>query len=303
MSKDIRLSIDFLTHRKRKKLQRLLGSDGVLCLIDLWLSTARQRPSGTLTGYDEIDIELDANWDGEEGLFVKTLLSIGLLDDKDGVYHLHNWSDRQGWVVESEDRGDKARFSRLAKVNPKVFKELKAKCVYKISKDDYNKIKEASTTVNESSNETSTNVEETTTPAPAPAPSPAPSPSPNDIKESKDSCSEPKQPGTEQESILEIPLIKKDGFFSVTKQDLDQWQETFPGIDIRYFLGIIRQWNIDNPNRRKTKSGIRRHISSWLSKEQNRAPKNTQDNPKTQLYRYRQQTDEEISAELSRKLI
>ena len=173
MNKDIRLSIDFITHRKRKKLQKLLGPSGVLSLIDLWLSTARQRPSGTLTGYNEIDIELDANWDGENGVFVKTLIELGFIDEINGTYHLHNWSDRQEWVVTSDDRSDKARFSRLAKINPKVFSELKEKGVDKISKYDYKKLTETPTHVNETLNETLTVVKDALTPAPAPAPAPA----------------------------------------------------------------------------------------------------------------------------------
>ena len=174
MANDIRLSVDFLTHRKRKKLQKELGEKGVLALIDLWLSTAVQRPSGSLNGYDEIDIELDANWAGEDGVFVKTLISLGLLDLNEGVFYLHNWKDRQGWVVETEARGDKARFSRFAKVNPEKYKELHILGVRAISRKDYKKYNESMTNVNESSSESMTNVNGSLTPAPAPAPSPSP---------------------------------------------------------------------------------------------------------------------------------
>lgn len=92
MIKKIRLNTDFVTHRKRKKLQKKLGSDGVVALIDLWLTTAVQRPSGVLEGYDKDDIEIVANWNGEEGLFVQTLLDIGFLDEQEGVYSIHNWT-------------------------------------------------------------------------------------------------------------------------------------------------------------------------------------------------------------------
>ena len=73
-------------------------------------------------------------------------------------------------------------------------------------------------------------------------------------------------------SVLEIPLIKRDGVFNVTQQDIELWQETYPGIDSLSELRKIRQWNIDNPKKRKTKKGIRRHISGWLENAQNQRP-------------------------------
>jgi len=147
-----------------------------LSLIDFWLSTAVQRPLGTLTNYSIEDIEIDANWGGEPGLFVKVLLEVGFLDEKDGVYSLHNWNVRQGWVSGTEERADKARFSRLARSNPSLYKELKAKGVDSISKEDYQKRKKSfngsSTVVNEPLNESSTVVEEDSTPSPSPSPTP-----------------------------------------------------------------------------------------------------------------------------------
>lgn len=168
MSEDIRISIDFLTHRKRKKLQKELGADGVLATIDLWLSTARQRPLGSLTGYTVEDIEIDANWCGEPGLLVDTLLKLGFLDYENGVYSLHNWESRQSWVVQTGDRSDRARFSRLAKINRCLFNELQEKGISSLSQKEYKKLMEDQRHVNEPL----TVVEETLTPAPAPAPSP-----------------------------------------------------------------------------------------------------------------------------------
>ncbi|MCP3927279.1 MAG: hypothetical protein GY714_32370 [Desulfobacterales bacterium] len=215
MAEDIRISLSFKNNRKKKKLQKKLGAEGVLSLFELWMSVATNKPSGVLTGYDAFDIEIDAEWNGEEGLFVETLLDCQFLDvDENGVYSLHNWDIRQPWVYQSPDRSDKARFSRLAKVNNEIYEKLKKDGVNAISKKDYlsltNAVRvdnEASTSdedlqndtptdgqqdVNESStdgeteinetlterqgvdNETSTNLNESSTPAPAPAPVPSP---------------------------------------------------------------------------------------------------------------------------------
>lgn len=74
------------------------------------------------------------------------------------------------------------------------------------------------------------------------------------------------------ELVLSVPLIQRDGLFPIYEKDVKDWEETFPGVDVLQTLKIIRQWNKDHPGRRKTIKGIRSHISSWLGREQNRAP-------------------------------
>ena len=62
---DIRIDVSFLTHRKRKRLQRQLGPQGIVSLIDLWISAAQSRPKGILYGMDVSDIASDAQWPGD----------------------------------------------------------------------------------------------------------------------------------------------------------------------------------------------------------------------------------------------
>ncbi len=89
------------------------------------------------------------------------------------------------------------------------------------------------------------------------------------------SCSEPPKVVSEQEdgekALVVFPLIKKDGEFLVFQKDIDGWQDTFPGVDILTEIKRCRQWNIDNPSRRKTKRGIRNHITGWLGRKQDKA--------------------------------
>ena len=73
-------------------------------------------------------------------------------------------------------------------------------------------------------------------------------------------------------AILEIPLISKNGkvkTFPIFQKDIDQWQSVFPALDVLARIKLIRQWNIDNPQRRKTARGIKQHITSWLERDQN----------------------------------
>ena len=75
---------------------------------------------------------------------------------------------------------------------------------------------------------------------------------------------------TSEQSVTSIPLIKKDGEFLIHQADIDQWQDTFPGIDVLSEVKKARQWSIDNPKRRKTNAGIRRHITAWLGRAQDK---------------------------------
>jgi len=94
----------------------------------------------------------------------------------------------------------------------------------------------------------------------------------------KKNCDEPeKKSGSSHEpdpSVISIPLIcKKDGpqlQFDVTQPMIDDWVESFPAVDVMQQLREIRQWNLDNPVKRKTPTGIRKHISLWLSDKQNK---------------------------------
>jgi hypothetical protein len=76
---------------------------------------------------------------------------------------------------------------------------------------------------------------------------------------------------TSEPPVYQIPLAgKKDPPFPITKTMIEEWQGTFPGLDVHSEVRKCIQWNRDNPKRRKTKRGIRGHISSWLSRAQDR---------------------------------
>jgi hypothetical protein len=122
MNRDIRIDLSFLTHRKRKKLFSLLGAQGVLSLVDLWLKTAENRPKGILTAMDETDIALDAQWDGDPAKFCDALRDVGFLDrSEDGTYSIHDWQDHQPFAYFAEERSKRAREaaeSRWTRRNP-----------------------------------------------------------------------------------------------------------------------------------------------------------------------------------------
>lgn len=87
---------------------------------------------------------------------------------------------------------------------------------------------------------------------------------------------EPKNPGSPLAKIfITIPLVG-DKEFPVTEEMMDEFKNCYPGIDVGEEIRKIRGWNFSNPKNRKTKSGIVRHINSWLSKSQNSSKPSSQ---------------------------
>ena len=110
MAEDFRVHVSFRNSRKRRRLKRKLGSDGVLALIDLWAYAAQERPDGLLFGLDADDIADELGWDGDAQCLVDALVSCGLLDVTDnGDYALHDWAERQPWVSSSNARTEGAK--------------------------------------------------------------------------------------------------------------------------------------------------------------------------------------------------
>lgn len=111
MNSDIRIPVSFIGHRKRRKLNLMLGvPECAGYLLDLWLNAAMNRPKGVLHDMDAADIALDAGWEGDPDVFVEGLVNCGFLDvDDEGVYVIHDWNVHQGYAQFSEERSEQAR--------------------------------------------------------------------------------------------------------------------------------------------------------------------------------------------------
>ena len=88
-----------------------------------------------------------------------------------------------------------------------------------------------------------------------------------DIEDTEDSCAEPET--VSAPPIISIILNDKT-FFDVFSEDYNRWCEMYPAVNVMQELRKMSSWSTDNPKRRKTKSGIRRFINAWLSKEQDK---------------------------------
>ena len=72
------------------------------------------------------------------------------------------------------------------------------------------------------------------------------------------------------EPVLFMPLVG-GAHWPVTRTYFGELGAAFPGVDVKAELLRARLWCDDNPTKRKTKSGIRRFITGWMTKAQNDA--------------------------------
>lgn len=81
-------------------------------------------------------------------------------------------------------------------------------------------------------------------------------------------CPEPESSTPDYSGIL-LPLVDKSEY-NVPLSKIEQWQQAYPAVDIRQELLRMVAWLNANPKRKKTRRGVDRFITMWLSKEQDR---------------------------------
>lgn len=70
------------------------------------------------------------------------------------------------------------------------------------------------------------------------------------------------------EPVIVLPL--NHGEHTVTEDDVREYMQLYPAVDVMQELRNMRGWLISNPGRRKTSKGIRTFITTWLSKRQDK---------------------------------
>jgi len=89
--------------------------------------------------------------------------------------------------------------------------------------------------------------------------------------------------------VLMMPLV--DGSeYGISQAEIDEWSEAYPAVDVLQQLREMRAWCNANPKNKKTRKGVARFITGWLSKEQNRAPRVSASAPQQEAPRQRVQT-------------
>jgi hypothetical protein len=107
---DFRIKTSWRTSRKRRRLKRLLGADGVLAIEDLWSYCSAERESGDLAGMSNEDIADEVAWEGDADELVSGFVACGLLDGEPGAFKIHDWEDHNPYVATGEARSETAAY-------------------------------------------------------------------------------------------------------------------------------------------------------------------------------------------------
>lgn len=86
--------------------------------------------------------------------------------------------------------------------------------------------------------------------------------------ESEETLSSTPKAGAEPAAI-KLPL-NDNSEYDVPKSFADEMAQLYPAVDVMQQLAAMRGWLLGNPTKRKTRTGIKRFITSWLAREQDR---------------------------------
>ena len=81
------------------------------------------------------------------------------------------------------------------------------------------------------------------------------------------SCAEPETVSTPP--VISLPLNDVTDY-AVSQEQSQEWAGLYPAVDVIQQLRGMRGWLDANPQKRKTRRGIKKFINGWLSKEQDR---------------------------------
>ncbi|ECT1022965.1 TPA: hypothetical protein H2A59_002435 [Salmonella enterica] len=88
----------------------------------------------------------------------------------------------------------------------------------------------------------------------------------------------PEMPRPDDPEFIRLPL--NDGSeFSVTESLVSEFESLYPAVDVRQALRNQRGWLLSDQRRRKTARGIKKFITCWLAKDQDRGGNRGRDSP------------------------
>ena len=193
------------------------------------------------------DIELAADWQGEERKFFEHCLGVWI-DEKDGVFSLHDWKEHNPWQAEAAARSEQARQNAKSGWKKRHEKQAQANGNAPfLSFPNQEEIKESSLRSDSFCAELSGDTSTQDKPSPETA---------------------------ETNSLPVITLTLNTGEeYPVTQDMAYRWQELYPAVDVFQQLRNMRGWLDANPSRRKTKNGINKFINHWLADKQDNGGK------------------------------
>lgn len=237
----LKLPDDFFRQKPIKKLRRIAGGD-TYTIIYLKMLLVSLKNEGKLffdgveeNFTEEIALELDEEEENVK-VTVQFLMAQGLLQLIDeSEYELTECSRMVGSESASAERMRRLRDKKTSQCDIGVTQQLHLSDVEKEKEIEIDKDKE----IEPSCSKAELKVE--TEPAQA-------------------------------DVFIKLPLINGDDYL-VTKEYVKELKELYPAVDVEQALRNMRGWLDSNPRNKKTPRGIKRFITSWISREQDKAPR------------------------------
>lgn len=276
MNKDFRVAVGFVDHPKTLKLYARFGGDGVFALLRLWDYAAKWRTDGVFHGDDRETLLIACGLRGSVEGFIENLVLLRFLDvlDPDGrrlefgvvgevawvldalqgrVLAVHDWEDHNPYAAKARERSEQGRRN--------------AERRYAKRTGGGNADGTANGTANGSANGNAARTAARGAGGSAPLPFPLPAPSPSSASSAPGHRPEHEQGDTAV--FIMIPTNRRGEEFPVTEGAVKRWEEAYPAVDVRQELRNVREWGLANVRKRKTMSGVERHVVSWLQDRQN----------------------------------
>ena len=112
----LNLDLDYFSHPKVIRLTGLLGSDAALLPIRLWVHAGKHHSEqGVLEAYSKHELEAVVAWVGEKGVCVDAFLKVGLIEEVEGGFKIHDWKDHAGHLSAFKKRAKSAAKKRWKK--------------------------------------------------------------------------------------------------------------------------------------------------------------------------------------------
>ncbi len=243
-------------HPKIGRLCKLMGIPryaAVGIVESLWHFAAKHAPAGDVGKWSDEEIATSMGWNDEAETLVSALVESRLLDQSDGARLIvHDWDDHcedgihcaLARKTEFFANGKMPKLSRLGKAErPQIEAAYRDKAIAESTHKNARKRAKARA--------------KPSLALPSPAkPCPA------------SSCSEPAEPASEQ-PVLVFPCVG-DGpsDFPLMQAKLDEYEQSYPGINALAECRKALQWCRDNPLRRKTFGGMPKFLNQWLARAQ-----------------------------------
>jgi hypothetical protein len=105
-------------HPKTLRLMRRLGTSRAETIGHLhlfWWWCLDYAPDGDLTPFDNEEIAIAAEWEGDADIYASAMISAGFIDDDDAVRSVHDWPDYGGKLLaRKESNKNRMRETRAA---------------------------------------------------------------------------------------------------------------------------------------------------------------------------------------------